>query len=176
MLRGEVSEGTQVAKSRDLALVVSELLNRGSRKHALQNALQNAERDARIVTMFGVRGVRYCGGPGGRSKSLRPDRRVSQASGQYDHSNSSVVGRRSIGAVVIVILIRTMFAPPVSAPLVLAPCAPAPCTLPPAIVLPTISAVAIPSVVRTRRSGAQSGNQYDSSSEKKSRSAHGSLP
>jgi hypothetical protein len=31
-------------------------------------------------------------------------------------------------------------------------------------------------VVRTRRDGAQSGYDYDSSNEKKSRSAHGSLP
>jgi hypothetical protein len=72
--------------------------------------------------------------------------------------------------------IGMVFVPPMPAPLVLAPLVPAPCTLPRAIVLPPISTIAIPTVVRTRRGGAQSGYEYDSGSEKKSRSAHGSLP
>jgi hypothetical protein len=69
-----------------------------------------------------------------------------------------------------------MFAPPMPTPRLLAPLVPVRCTLPPAIVLPPISAIAIPSVVRTRWSGAQSGDEYGSGSEKKSRSVHGSLP
>jgi hypothetical protein len=67
--------------------------------------------------------------------------------------------------------IRMMFAPPLPAPFV-----PASCALPPTIVLPPISPIAIPSVVCTRRNGAQSRNEYGGSTEKKSRSAHGSLP
>jgi hypothetical protein len=95
---------------------------------------------------------------------------------RYLTTPSTVVGRRSVGALVIVAPIRMMFAPPMPAPLVLAPLAPAPCALPPAIVLPPICTIAIPPVVGTRRSGAQSRSEYGGSSEKKFRSAHGSLP
>lgn len=91
--------------------------------------------------------------------------------------SSSVVGRRSVvGAVVIVTPRRVVFAPPMPTPRLLAPFVPAPCTLTPAIVVPPVSALAIPSVVGTRRSGAQSRNEYGGGSEKKSRSAHSLTP
>jgi len=89
------------------------------------------------------------------AKSLRPYRRVSQASASmtlsFIGSRPAEHRSRSYSDPHTDDVRATMPAPRLLPPLV-----PAPSTLPPAIVLPTISAIAIPSVVRTRRSGAQS--------------------